>query len=144
MQISLVLPNFRQGGKTFSGYWLPHSIACVYTYVEDKNPDYFDLNRIIFRREAVDNASKSMRNDDIILFSCYMWNWQYNLKLSKRVKEINPNAIIVFGGPQVSEFRLEEQQKEFDWVDSWIVSEGELSFEQLINDVKTGTIQKTW
>lgn len=144
MQISLVQPNFRQGGKTFSGYWLPHSIACVYTYVEDKNPDYFDLNRIIFRREAVDNASKSMRNDDMILFSCYMWNWQYNLELSKRVKEINPNAIIVFGGPQVSEFRLEEQQKEFDWVDSWIVSEGELSFEQLINDVKTGTIQKTY
>ena len=61
-----------------------------------------------------------------------MWNWQYNLKLSKRVKEINPNAIIVFGGPQVSEFRLEEQQKEFDWVDSWIVSEGELSFEHLL------------
>ena len=144
MQISLVQPNFRQGGKTFSGYWLPHSIACVYTYVEDKNPDYFDLNRIIFRREAVDNASKSMRNDDMILFSCYMWNWQYNLELSKRVKEINPNAIIVFGGPQVSEFRLEEQQKEFDWVDSWIVSEGELSFEQLINDLKTGTIQKTY
>ena len=145
MRISLVQPNFRQGGNTFSGYWLPHSIACVYTFVEEKNPDYFDVNRVIFRREAVAVASESMRNDGMILFSCYMWNWEYNLELSKRIKEINPDAIIVFGGPQVSEFRLEEQQEEFYWVDSWIVSEGELSFEKLINELReTGTIQKTY
>ena len=63
-------------------------------------------------------------------------------KKAKRIKEINPDAIIVFGGPQVSEFRLEEQQEEFHWVDSWIVSEGELSFEKLINELReTGTIQ---
>ena len=142
MQISLVQPNFRQGGKIFSGYWLPHSIACVYTFVEEKNPDYFDVNRVIFRREAVAVASESMRNDGMVLFSCYMWNWEYNLELSKR---INPDAIIVFGGPQVSEFRLEEQQEEFNWVDSWIVSEGELSFEKLTNDLRTeGTVQKTY
>ncbi len=145
MRISLVQPNFRQGGKTFSGYWLPHSIACVYTYVEDKNPDYFDLNRIIFRREAIVSASKSMRQDDMVLFSCYMWNWQYNLELSKLLKTINPNVKIIFGGPQVSEFRLEEQQEEFHWVDSWIVSEGELSFEKLINDLRdTGSIKRTY
>lgn len=145
MRISLVQPNFRQGGNTFSGYWLPHSIACVYTFVEEKNPDYFDVNRVIFRREAVAVASESMRNDGMVLFSCYMWNWEYNLELSKRIKEINPDAIIVFGGPQVSEFRLEEQQEEFHWVDSWIVSEGELSFEKLINELReTGTIQKTY
>lgn len=145
MQISLVQPNFRQGGKIFSGYWLPHSIACVYTFVEEKNPDYFDVNRVIFRREAVAVASESMRNDGMVLFSCYMWNWEYNLELSKRIKEINPDAIIVFGGPQVSEFRLEEQQEEFYWVDSWIVSEGELSFEKLTNDLRTeGAVQKTY
>ena len=145
MQISLVQPNFRQGGKIFSGYWLPHSIACVYTFVEEKNPGYFDVNRVVFRREAVAVASESMRNDGMILFSCYMWNWEYNLELSKRIKEINPDAIIVFGGPQVSEFRLQEQQEEFDWVDSWIVSEGELSFEKLVNDLRTeGTVQKTY
>ena len=94
MRISLVQPNFRQGGNTFSGYWLPHSIACVYTFVEEKNPDYFDVNRVIFRREAVAVASESMRNDGMVLFSCYMWNWEYNLELSKRIKEINPDAIL--------------------------------------------------
>ena len=145
MQISLVQPNFRQGGKTFEGYWLPHSIACVYTYVEDKNPDYFDVNRVIFRREGVVNASKSMRNDDIVLFSNYMWNWQYNLELSKRLREVNPDVVIVFGGPQVSEFRLEEQTEQYDWVDSWVVSEGELSFELLIDNLRNnGKVEKIY
>ena len=145
MQISLVQPNFRQGGKAFEAYWLPHSIACVYTYVEHKNPDYFDLNKIIFKREAVDNAAKSMRNDDVVLFSNYMWNWQYNLELSKRLREINRDVIIVFGGPQVSEFRLEEQIEEYNWVDSWVVSEGELSFELLIDNLRNnGRVEKIY
>ena len=86
-----------------------------------------------------------MRNDDVVLFSNYMWNWQYNLELSKRLREINRDVIIVFGGPQVSEFRLEEQIEEYNWVDSWVVSEGELSFELLIDNLRNnGRVEKIY
>ena len=49
MKLSLVQPNFRQGGSAFSGYWLPYSVACVYSY-SAQSPEFKDkleLNKVI-------------------------------------------------------------------------------------------------
>ena len=41
MKLSLVQPNFRQGGSAFSGYWLPYSVGCVYSY-SAQSPEFKD------------------------------------------------------------------------------------------------------
>ena len=138
--ISLVQPNFSQGSHTYKSYWLPHSIACVYTYTA-YDPDYRDiysLNQLIYKRSAIDSTSLMCAGDDVVLFSNYMWNWQYNLTLAQQIKTLNPKCIIVFGGPQVSEHRLESQQAQYPFVDTWIISEGELSFRQFTDDLLVG------
>ena len=146
MKISLVQPNFRQGGSAFSGYWLPYSVGCVYSY-SAQSPEFKDkleLNKVIFRREKIEWASDDMANDDIVLFSCYMWNWEYNKALAKLLKEKSPDVKIVFGGPQVTEFRNAEQIDQLPYVDTFIISEGELSVHQYLTDFEQGNTQKLY
>ena len=68
------------------------------------------------------------------MFSCYMWNWEYNKALAELLKKSHPDVNIVFGGPQISEFYLETQADTLSFVDTFIVSEGELSFNQYLKD----------
>ena len=146
MKISLVQPNFRQGGSAFSGYWLPYSVGCVYSY-SAQSPEFkgkLELNKVVFRREKIEWASDDMLGDDIVLFSCYMWNWEYSKALAKMLKEKSPKTQIVFGGPQVTEFRSEEQIQQLPFVDTFIISEGELSVHEYLTDYEQGTTKKLY
>lgn len=145
MTVSLVQPNFQQGGGQFPGYWLPHSSACVLTYAQWAVPEVaFTVNRIVFRRENIARLVADLAGDDVVLFSCYMWNWQYNLELSRQLASVSPNTVQVFGGPQVSEWRLEQQREAYPWVHTWIVSEGELSFESFVRDWMVDAVKPTY
>ena len=55
INVSIVQPNFRQGGNTFKGYWLPYSSGCVYSYSKESEEfkDILQLNQLIFRREEI-------------------------------------------------------------------------------------------
>ena len=146
MKLSLVQPNFRQGGSAFSGYWLPYSVGCVYSF-SAQTPEFKDkleLNKLVFRREKIEWASDDMANDDIVLFSCYMWNWEYNKALAKLLKEKSPDVQIVFGGPQVTEFRNAEQIDQLPYVDTFIISEGELSVHEYLIDFEKGNTRKLY
>ena len=136
INVSIVQPNFRQGGNSFMGYWLPYSSGCVFSYSKE-TPEFKDilhLNQLVFRREEIQSVVNKVANDHIVMFSCYMWNWEYNKALAKLLKETHPNIKIVFGGPQISEFYLQTQIDDLPYVDTFIVSEGELSFNQYLKD----------
>ena len=93
--VSLVQPNFRTGGNSFAGYWLPYSVGCVYSYSAFGDfKDQLEINQVIFRREHTDTASDNMIGDDIVLFSNFMWNWEYNKDLAKQLKKKSPETII--------------------------------------------------
>lgn len=133
--VSLVQPNFRTGGNSFAGYWLPYSIGCVYSYSAFGDfQDQLELNQIIFRRENTVTASDNMVGDDIVLFSNFMWNWEYNKELAKELKAKSPDTIIIFGGPEVDENFPERQLKELPYVDILMISEGELSFNKFLHE----------
>ena len=40
-----------------------------------------------------------LKNNDIVAFSHYIWNKNYNISLAKKLKKNNKNIIIIFGGP---------------------------------------------
>lgn len=139
MNISLVQPNYSFNNN----YWLPYSVASVYAYAKS-HYSFLSLNQIIFRREKVSRITPHFSQDTMVLFSNYMWNWEYNLKLAKSIKNSYPNILIVFGGPQVSENNLLHQINTYPFVDSWVVGEGEQSFCNIISDYLKGSIQKQY
>ena len=133
--VSLVQPNCRTGGNSFACYWLPYSIGFVDAYSAFGDfQDQLELNQIIFRRENTVTASDNMVGDDIVLFSNFMWNWEYNKELAKELKAKSPDTIIIFGGPEVDENFPERQLKELPYVDILMISEGELSFNKFLHE----------
>lgn len=70
------------------------------------------------------------KNVDIICFSCYIWNIEFILNLTKILKKILPNSIIVLGGPEVSYNSAEVLQNNSE-ADIIIYGEGEATFLEL-------------
>lgn len=69
-------------------------------------------------------------NPDVICFSCYIWNINMVVSLSKNLKKIMPNAKIICGGPEVS-YESEDFLLNNPDIDTVIRGEGEKTFNQL-------------
>ena len=143
LNLYLCQPNFRFGIAGKTGYWIPYSIGCLWSYAsqfEDIKQNV-DLKDIIFRRENVDTLVDRLENPDVMAFSCYMWNWEWSKAVAQRVKERYPKCKIVFGGPQVTD-RPEEEEffKHHKYVDSISLAEGEQSFTDILRNLISGKL----
>lgn len=146
ISVSLVQPNFRNGGKSFAGYWIPYSVGCVYSYASQHQEfkDLLNLNHVIFRREPIQQAVDRMKGDDIVLFSNYMWNWEYNKALAYQLKMQSPKTRIVFGGPQINELKPMQQKSTMLYVDVFMISEGEINFLQFLRDYQNNEVKNIY
>jgi putative methyltransferase len=143
LNLYLCQPNFRFGIAGKTGYWIPYSIGCLWSYASqfDDIKDNVALKDIIFRRENVDTLVDRLEDPDIIAFSCYMWNWEWSKEVAQRVKERYPKCKIVFGGPQVTDRPKEEEFfKHHPYVDSISLAEGELSFTDILRNLMNGKL----
>lgn len=122
-------------------YWLPYSVGCLWAYAvtNPKIAENFELGEFFFKRDPVKQTLESLDDPYMAVFSCYVWNYQYNRSMAKAIKEKFPNCIIAFGGPQVTKYP--EEQKFFDknpFVDYIVNGEGEVVFAELLEDLLDG------
>jgi anaerobic magnesium-protoporphyrin IX monomethyl ester cyclase len=73
----------------------------------------------------------------VIGFSCYIWNIEETLKVVNMLKKIDPELIIVLGGPEVS-YDTKEWMEKNPEIDFIVMGEGEQTFKQLLNELDTG------
>lgn len=81
----------------------PYCIASLVAYVKSF-PDLagrFDFQKSFVFRNKFDEYVARCKDVDILLCSTYTWNWEITTRLAKKVKELNPECLILFGGPQV-------------------------------------------
>ena len=140
-KVLLVQPNFKIGLGSFVGYWLPYSVGCLWSYGNqfDIVKDNFELYDLIFKRENPDTLINRVKDADMAFFSCYMWNWEYNKEIARRLKKHNSNITIVFGGPQVT--NRPEEEKFFEnhpYVDVISLNEGEETFVEILETYHAG------
>jgi radical SAM superfamily enzyme YgiQ (UPF0313 family) len=97
----------------------------------DLNKEYEGLEWKEFTiKEDRDEVAKFCADFDVIAFSCYIWNIKQTLDVCRRIKDLNPNAKILLGGPEVS----------YEWedvialpcVDFIITGEGEIPFREFL------------
>lgn len=100
-------------------------------YVREKLADltFLDSEIILFERTINDQwlnlFDQLLSFDaDIYAFSCYIWNRTLVESLSKHLKQIKPDAAIIWGGPDVSS-QAELMLKKHPWLDGLIQSEGD-------------------
>ena len=131
--IGFVQPNFQQGPKELNAFFLPYSAGVLLAYVfdDDRVKQAYRLGSIVWRRDPLETVAQSLATHDIIGFSTYVWNHKYNYLLAARIKQINPNVICVFGGPEVAVTDPQLFVKE-PFMDVVIKSEGEEIFKNLL------------
>lgn len=133
--ISFVQVNFQQGPKELNAYYLPYSAGVLLSYAFS-NADVqqrWTIDQIIWRRDSIEATAQKLCKNHIVAFSTYVWNRMYNYKLATRIKELNPECCIVFGGPEppVSDPAIFEK---FPWMDIVVQLEGEISFGKLLEN----------
>lgn len=90
----------------------------------------FNLDRIVFLREPIEQMVDSLDDPFLVGFSSYIWNHEYNKAAAKQIKLKFPDCLIVFGGHNVpSDTSLFE---ECNYIDIVIHGEGEEVFEKLL------------
>ena len=100
-KISFVQPNFRQGPGGIAAY-LPYSAGILWSYAltNETIKNNLVLDKLVYKREPIEELATRLSKNNIVAFSTYVWNRNYNFKLAKRVKELNPSVLVLFGGPE--------------------------------------------
>lgn len=70
---------------------------------------------------------------DTVLFSCYIWNIEFIVKLADSLKKIAPDTDIIFGGPEVS-FDSRSYMEKYEFIDAVISGEGEETLADFLNN----------
>lgn len=126
-----------QVNNSFSGQnYLPYSIACLQSYVTEhsERPDKFRFLDPIYKRMPISQAVDRLKNASVVGFSTYVWNEQISLEIARRLKSINQNCLIIFGGPQVPD-QPKEFLKKYYFIDSVVHNEGERTFLEILEQL---------
>ena len=55
-----------------------------------------------FNRRNIKQLDDTLSNTDILMLSCYVWNWELQLMLADSARDINPEVSVIAGGPHIS------------------------------------------
>ena len=137
-KIAWVQPNFQQGPKEFNAHYLPYSAGVIWSYAiaDPWVRDNFECTDMIWRRDEVEPLAEKLAQNDCVTFSTYVWNHQYNYTLARKVKELNPKCLIIFGGPEPAITDKDIFRKE-PYMDLIICFEGEITFRNVIKAFET-------
>jgi hypothetical protein len=128
--ISFVQVNFQQGPRELNAYYLPYTAGVVLAYALEHNPEW-ELGELVWRRDPIEETAQRLKHSDVVGFSTYVWNHQYNYTLARRIKELNPNCLIITGGPEVAITDPDLFVKN-PWMNAAVKMEGELVFSALL------------
>lgn len=111
---------------------LPYTAAALMSYAmnDEAVSSRYGLKDIFFLREPPEQLIEKIEDPSVVGFSSYIWNFEYNKHIARRVKERFPGCVTVFGGHHVTPGGglLEE----CPYIDYLIHGEGEEAFRRLL------------
>tara|TARA_R110001599_G_scaffold105759_4_gene266983 strand:- start:4446 stop:6377 length:1932 start_codon:yes stop_codon:yes gene_type:complete len=114
---------------------LPYSTGLLWSYCETKEAikENYKLDDWFYHREDDDIIFDKIRSPSIVGFSCFVWNWNFNLLMAKRIKKAHPECKIIFGGWQqpISD-RSQGFFEKHPYVDILVHGEGEATFAEIL------------
>lgn len=91
-------------GNDKKSTYIPYATGCIQAYcmkneIIQKN---YHFGKIIYSRRPIEDVLAELENPFVVLFSCSVWNMEYNKVLAARIKSEYPECNIVFGGHNIS------------------------------------------
>lgn len=117
-----------------------YGIYCIDAYAKSKGicNGYTQLAEYTINHNEGDIVADIFeRQPDVAAFSCYIWNIEYIVKISKELHKVMPDIDIWFGGPEVS-FDIDKCLKKYSWITGIMYGEGELTFYELVLHYQSG------
>ena len=114
---------------------LPYSTGLIWSHCEtiSEITNNYQLAKMFWWRRDTEDVLSHIKDPSVIGFSCFVWNWNNNIELAKKIKEKYPNCIIVFGGWQAPmSDRSQGFFKEHPYVDIIVHGEGEVIFGNIL------------
>ena len=115
--------------------YLPYSSGVIWSYVKNikEIKENYILKDWFYAREEAEDIITKIKDPDILLFSCFMWNWNLNCQIAKTIKEKYPHCKIIYGGQhQPLADRAKGFFEEHSYVDILIHTEGEETIKEIL------------
>ena len=124
--------------------YLPYVYGLMRAYIEDKEPEL--ANRIVWGKPLffTDRAPKLLdeidMDTDVLGLSCYMWNFNRQMKLAKLHKERSPGCVIIAGGSHIPDAKsaVDDFFEKYPFVDIVVHGEGEITFAEILKNGLVG------
>ena len=128
-----------QIGQCFGAqYYFPYAIGVLQSYAMANlaQPERYQFTPPVYQRMRPEDAVNMLQGQDILFFSVYLWNHELSREIARLYKKSHPEAVIVFGGPQVPEDpqRLARFMEGHPYVDIACYGEGEKPFLEIIEN----------
>lgn len=75
------------------------------------------------------------QHPNVIGFSCYIWNIEKTMEVANLLKKVDPELVIVLGGPEVS-YNAIQWMERIPEVDFIVTGEGEQTFKRLLTEIE--------
>jgi 2-(S-pantetheinyl)-carbapenam-3-carboxylate methyltransferase len=112
----------------------PYSVGCLLSYA---NVDTNELLPTFVLRDRLSEHIEVAAKADVLLASCYVWNWQITMRLIDEAKKKNPSLLVVCGGPQVPD-RADGFFAKYPLIDALVHGEGEVTLSGLLSRWQAG------
>jgi len=113
--------------------YLPYVAGLLQAYVQAyaSQPERYQFLLPLCEFSSVSEACEQLQGADLVGFSAYVWNIQRSLAIARRLRELSPQTLIVFGGPQVPN-QAETFLRENPCIDLCVHGEGEARFLEIL------------
>lgn len=125
-------------GTDKKSVYIPYAVGCIQSYCMHNEiiKENYCFGKFIYTKQPVKEVVSGLDNPFMVLFSCAVWNMEYNKALAREIKKEYPLCLITFGGHNVSADGSELEK--YDFVDFVIHRFGEEPAEALLVNLATG------
>jgi len=113
--------------------YFPYSIGLLWAYANkfEAVRQNYKLSELIFLKESHEQIVDRLVDPSVIGVSCYIWNMNYTMLLTKKIKQRFPKCKIIAGGPSVP---VEDDNffNDHPYIDILSYREGEISFSDIL------------
>lgn len=112
----------------------PYSIATLVAYcLQDHDIKVsFSFDKVFLFKDRLHQDMKNAEGCNILMCSCYCWNWEITKALIKHVKAVNPECLVICGGPEIPKNGAHSFFEEHPYVDIIVHGEGELVLHDIL------------
>jgi len=114
--------------------FLPVAISYQWMYASTSKlvKENYQVSDVLIEKKSPKKYVEEMKDEPhVMMLSSYVWNWEYNKELAKKVKEKYPNCLTITGGPHVDK-RDSEFFEKYPMFDIAVMGEGEESSKEIL------------